>query len=726
MRTGRNSATILRWAMPILLVAVVWLWYASSLRFGLIWDDPSWYQRGADQPLWRLFLPLEAFPFYRPLALLLGRALRDANGAIYAEAAHCIQVLTHTLAVLLAVPVLKRFGLGERPAFIGALLFAVHPFAYQAVAWEVPQQPAITALAMLSVLAAARFAARRRRVWLMASVAAYGAALLFQEGALGFILPILWVGVTEGEKARSLRTAAFPLFHALFAGVYLVLRSLTPRLEEITGTGLRIVTLAYLLQSLAYPVACALAVAQVAPGPVAQAGIYAGVWLLLAWVLRRAGQGRAAVWASLWIVAGLLPPWATLRWGYIGTAPRLAYPALVGMAALWAGALEAVATRTGHPAGRALSVITLAALLVLSAQQWRAMEALYHRSTAHLAEAVREMSARPGERLLFINFPDRLRLQTRLYPLGFWGLPLAPVVQRLSDYAQASTGQAAETMCLSLPHIGAAEREAWPYRVDMRGVPVGPEEFADAARLNDAVYLSRYLPDGVLRLAHVGGALKEVGGLSAAPVVFGEVLELESWCLARDAPASATLSLVWRPIGPMRHGDTVFVHLLSAQGQLLRTYDGDPLGGALPLVFWPSGVSLLDIRALDLAGLPAGSYLLTVGLYNRDDGLRYAVVLRDGSRVAGDEFILATFGPGEGPGAGHGLQKGQVPSTLRKYNKEKEYHDRMGFRRCDRERDSPPLLPHRPWGQAASSVGSRYHRQRPLLDAGRQGAGGRV
>jgi hypothetical protein len=91
------------------------------------------------------------------------------------------------------------------------------------------------------------------------------------------------------------------------------------------------------------------------------------------------------------------------------------------------------------------------------------------------------MDAAPGGRLLFVNFPDHIEIYPRLYPMGTMDLMLAPVVQNLSDYARAETGRSGEDRSLSAFLVGADERGAWPYYVDMRGEDTSPEGLVQAA-----------------------------------------------------------------------------------------------------------------------------------------------------------------------------------------------------------------------------------------------------
>ena len=79
--------------------------YLPALRFGLIWDDPQWYQQGAGRTFWQFLLPLPKYQFYRPLSLWLNQQLVSTDRVVNAPLAHALQIGAHLVAVLISVPV---------------------------------------------------------------------------------------------------------------------------------------------------------------------------------------------------------------------------------------------------------------------------------------------------------------------------------------------------------------------------------------------------------------------------------------------------------------------------------------------------------------------------------------------------------------------------------------------------------------------------------------------
>jgi hypothetical protein len=277
----------------------------------------------------------------------------------------------------------------------------------------------------------------------------------------------------------------------------------------------------------------------------------------------------------------------------------------------------------------------------VSALQWWQFQALYRLGTDHLAQAVAVLSAAPGDHQLFINFPDRLEFRERPYPLGFWGLVLAPVVQDLSDYARAAAGHSAADRSLSVFEAGAGAREQWPYRVDMRGEGVAPAELWAAAHWADTVYLTGYDALGRLALRPVGSVGPARAGQTPLARLAGGAELLEAELLGMPGQADQ-LRLLWHASAPQTVDTTIFVHLWRL-GVFEAGADGDSLGGLLPASAWQPDGNVLDLRPLPELSARPGDYEVRVGLYRRWDGVRLAAFAPDGRRLPADEIFVGTL-----------------------------------------------------------------------------------
>jgi hypothetical protein len=95
------------------------------------------------------------------------------------------------------------------------------------------------------------------------------------------------------------------------------------------------------------------------------------------------------------------------------------------------------------------------------------------------------------------------------------------------------------------------------------------------------------------------------------------------------------LALFWSANGPLPGRHNVFVHLLDAQGRLVAQHDAplpDPAS-------WTPGRPARDLHGLLLpAGLSPGQYVLRVGVYDTDSGVRLPVTVAGAS--AGDAYTL--------------------------------------------------------------------------------------
>jgi hypothetical protein len=632
-----NAAShfVRRYWFSLGLIGLVLLLYASSINFGLIWDDPKWYAQGEGQTLWQLFTSLDTYQFYRPVAIWLNRQLVAADGVIAAQTAHFIQIAAHMLAVLAVVPLLSVFKFERRHAQLAALIFALYPLSYQAVAWQAPQQPIAMLAVFVAILLAARFAQRRRSRYLITSLAAYAFALLFQESTLPFVAMFFWLAWFNEPISRSTwqRRNWWPFLHLVLALLFFIIWLNVPKETSITGRGLDARVLAYGLQGVVFPSAAVLS-PQLGgvPAPTLIA-LYAAIWLVQTLGVWRWQGKRIAGVSTLWLIAGLLPIVIGLSWSYTRIGARLLYPASLGVAMLWGGWLVQLFVPIAWR--RAIGLATAIGIVLISITQWSALRELYQQGTRYLDETITQLSQQPDRSILLVNYPDRLWLRPAPYPLGEWGLTLAPVVQDVSDYAVAKTGRSATTQSLSAFRVGADQRGAYPYEVFMRGADTPLEKLAEIAAQVDRVAITEYAPDGTLTFRDAGSI--RPADSSTYRAQFADAAQLI------DARIDGTtIELTWRALSPLREGDTIFVHLWR-DGEFVAAFDGDSLSGLIPPANWPLGADVVDVRSIGGRDLPPGQYEVRVGFYNRNDGARYAAFDAQGKRLGDNAVTIGTM-----------------------------------------------------------------------------------
>jgi hypothetical protein len=103
-----------------------------------------------------------------------------------------------------------------------------------------------------------------------------------------------------------------------------------------------------------------------------------------------------------------------------------------------------------------------------------------------------------------------------------------------------------------------------------------------------------------------------------------------------------TLALLWETAEPIDQDYTVFVHLLSPEGELVAQQDNVPLFGIRPTYTWRVAEELEDPYHFQTgADLEPGLYTLSVGMYDSDTLQRLPVHNSNGVRMPEDRVVAA-------------------------------------------------------------------------------------
>jgi hypothetical protein len=141
------------------------------------------------------------------------------------------------------------------------------------------------------------------------------------------------------------------------------------------------------------------------------------------------------------------------------------------------------------------------------------------------------------------------------------------------------------------------------------------------------------VPLAVVRVASTQSQPLKMAPLDA---VFADGVSLTGYSLDQGS-GEMRVTLGWR-LRPDQFLDTdftIFLHLRDAAGETVAQGDGPPVDGQWPTSLWPPDVTIQDTHTITLpADLPAGTYHLVTGLYDRATGNR--LPLPSGS----DEFTL--------------------------------------------------------------------------------------
>ncbi|MBE2198124.1 MAG: hypothetical protein IAE79_05900 [Anaerolinea sp.] len=632
----------------LLLIGVAWF-YAPTLHFGFIWDDPQWFGRVIGKSWLELVQATPDFQFYRPGTMLYNRLFLRRDGVFAVLALHAAQIGWHLLNTALFYAISRRLGLTRWRAWAAAALFATYPFAYQAVSWAAPQQPLAIGLqqgAWLAYLHARQEGQGTRRFWpwLTLSIFLFIVALSVQESGIPLAFtPLLFEWLQQ--RGCTLRTSAanilrsngrFALFYPVLAAAYALWWLHVPRQSGITGLYGDPEAALYLLQGFIYPL-----IGRPHGYPPAHPLAANTVWLIgvltlsvLAAAATWQRQGRLALVGGVWAVLGLSPALIGLPFSYVSLSPRLLYYAAPGIAWLW---IAAISGQNGRrtPGIQWIGMLLVAAILMHNSQMLSALNRLHQPGIAHMQEMLTAMTGQNG-RFLFINFPDRYQPQRPPYPIGYWGVTLAPVVVSLGEFPAMVTTSKPDILSYSLPWVDADARANGPYQVDMRGVILGAAELYTAAAGQEGVYVSHYLPDGRFTLQLAGSRM--VGAAPACSLVLFD----QTICLhdVHVAPTDTAwrVRLTWSVVTTVTPHLTIFTHLGAVGQPPLAQADGDAWRALLPPVLWQPGDLITDWR--ELPRLPHDDDLsIQIGVYNWVSEEQLAGVLVEGGRpLPGDAF----------------------------------------------------------------------------------------
>ena len=85
----------------------------------------------------------------------------------------------------------------------------------------------------------------------------------------------------------------------------------------------------------------------------------------------------------------------------------------------------------------------------------------------------------------------------------------------------------------------------------------------------------------------------------------------------------------------------VFVHLFDAQGNFVAGADGRPRNGGYSTLAWQAREGIVDAHSLP--DVPAGTYMLKIGMYDAVTQVRFAVRAADGAVLPDDILPLGSI-----------------------------------------------------------------------------------
>ena len=387
-----------------------------------------------------------------------------------------------------------------------------------------------------------------------------------------------------------------------------------------------------------------------------------------AWRRASAAERRRLGGAALW---GLLVLLAWVRWDATTPAPggRLLFPAAAAFALLWAAGWRSLLPRLRlMAAGLAWWALLVTAVVPV---------ALFVPPPVETA-SVGDDGPRFGDRLRLLEGAASLREQGRLpcwlMTPAFSPLPLtaegrcafldltlrwqatAPLpeglvfTQQLVDPVPGvdavrmahhglpahgtfpprdwpAGGVMEERLYLPVP-AGEWRRQAWDVvliaTAEGARWPVSVEEVS----AGDGWTVARVrLPDAQPNCEHLAAV--------EPPPRFGEAVRLVA---ASVETTTGEVRLCWQAERALQRDYTVFVHAYDAEGSLLATGDGPPMGGAFPTSLWQRGDRIRDRHALPPEALRQAERVV-VGWYDPESGARLPA-LADGVPLPADGAVV--------------------------------------------------------------------------------------
>ncbi|MCL5997968.1 MAG: hypothetical protein M1546_18235 [Chloroflexi bacterium] len=634
--------------IAVLLCAVLLLLglsiYLPTLYFNFFCEDPFDIGQVDDHTYLGLLSTSNSNEYYRPLTLITMKLLRGSGPEHTAFPYHALNVGAHLVTTLTLFGAARHWFRNTTTAFVAATLFAVYPVAFEATARAISPHPITTGLIIGALWSYTSGREGRHATRITLAILLTTIALFIQENAI-LVTPMVFLLELYLCWQRRVRSCSpilllFLIPTAFFITIWLSI----PKAAAPPQLGLHPLEALYLSQGLSYPFARLISATGgwgLAPTQQAMLALFLSL-ALLALVCPKTARPQFVLALALWLTASSLA-WVARTMDYLEVSPRLMYFPSFAAALVWASALFGV--KPARMTARMMfGVLASSAIVVQSGAMLSLEVMLYQKGPALMDQLI--AAGRNGGKMLFVNFPDRMEYRDPLYPLGYWGVLVAPVSQDLSDFVRFATGINIEATSISDLPLAAEMMNNSPYRVNTRGSDAHASALLYETILGvDRVYWTDYDSDGRL-------ALRLVGDISAdrADQITNERLDrigpvaevLAASVQPDDDHIDVTVG--WHSLSTADPTDTIFLHVLDHTGRLVAQKDGGSLNGLVPPSAWRAGHFIEDRRRVTLnAPLLPGDYQLAIGIYNSSSGERYRAYNARGEVLSDGALTFAWF-----------------------------------------------------------------------------------
>jgi hypothetical protein len=525
-----------------------------------------------------------------------------------------------------------------RGMWLAGVLFAVYPFAYQAVLFVGALYHPLAALLILGALTGHQaYRASGQRSALGISMACVLSAPFAHETGLiaGPLLGLSEVAWAQAHKRRPIWPIVASACAASIAGLLAWLA--TPRTGPVTQrpdlSGV-VINLTYAVQGLIYPAGPIARVIIGATGASDQSVMWIGGGLLSVAAIviaRKAGCLRVLlIGGGVWLI-GALPYALTLAPSYVLAAPRLLYTPGIGATLAWTAGLLGLASFVGQAqrTRAVVAAVAVSAIAIFGVWFARQRSGSYQLLGEALWDLAATTQAHAGDRsALVVNFPRLARSTQAVFPLG---VESALFFGQHSDLAAGLTvnGVAApdEVRTITFGNL----MPPLDYTILTMGRDADWPDLAQAIAAADRVYRAYPSAEAI--------AVRETGRIQVAtsnePLIrFGGAVDLLSADLSRIEAGVLALRLRWGYRGGADDVQ-VFVHILNDRGELVAQSDGVVMD-MLPFWQWPVDQEVEEVRYLALPDALVAAQV-NVGLYDAVTGERLTpvdvrgAIYRDGS-----------------------------------------------------------------------------------------------
>jgi hypothetical protein len=627
----RQKSPILVSILLVLLLAG-WL-YWSTLQLPLIYDTLLHIRIAKGLTLGSLWLPTEAFGFYRPMTFFPMLLIQQLFDGYPAWLLHGNNVVQHAANAGLLAWLSWRLWPDWRRAFAAGAIFATFPFAYQAVAvYGHNVHPAIVGLVLLGLhgyLTAVSHPTPRK--WWILTIILFFFMLLTHETAVlfgGFAALVQinaqpeaasrWLTQLRQKKWQALLRLPWLLF--LLAGLaYLIIYQFLPisRAPQVAAAGNSLwLNGLYLLQAAVFPLAWFAHLLPTVSGAAvitASGGIVIAISGWLAWQRPAWRRPLLLAWGWWGAASGLIG--LALPTDYLLHGPRLLYLGGVGVALLWANLLAGV--WNGRSASWVRPLAWTAVLLFILGSSGRFVQTKLQ-EYSELTEPVRvvqaSLAAAPAnDEVVFVNLPQWLDKPPTTYAVGVEFVAMLGDYLFVEELVEANVAGRRAAWAVQLPELQSEPAYAYAIHNQYSWPPLTPNK-------ERHLFITQYRPDRP-QTRYAGSLLPLTAIPNATSIAqFGSYQLIEA--AATACAGAVDVQLQWLPTRTdIPDTTSVFVQVLGADGRLLAQADGPPLGVRPGLLAATPQWLLLDKRMVIVDETAVPSTIL-LGVYNFATGER--------------------------------------------------------------------------------------------------------